>query len=74
MGGRLGHFVGLDFNRGIHDDRSRITDAEKARLVPTAAWVVIEGQGERVTENERGGHRRASCCLRSMIGHLAYCM
>lgn len=65
MGGRLGHFVGLDFDRGTHDDRST-ADAEKARLVPAArdAWAAIEGQGERVTENERGGHRRACvCCL-----------
>lgn len=55
VGGRLGHFVGLDFDRGIRDDRST-ADTEKARLVPTTAWAVIEGQGERVTENERGGH------------------
>lgn len=68
VGGRLGHFVSLDFDCGIHDDRS-IADAEKARLVPTTrddAWAAIEGQGERVIENERGGHRRA-CIL------LSYC-
>lgn len=48
--------------RRPHDDRSA-ADAEKA-LVPSRcsaavrnAWAAIEGQGERVTENEQGGRR-----------------
>lgn len=71
MGGQAdGTTAGLDFDReppwGPHD---RYADAEKARLVAArSAWAAIEGQGERVTENEQGGRRTCACvraCMRA---------
>lgn len=53
------------------NDRSRIADAEKARLVPTA-WAGY--RRTRRTSDWKRARRPPSSCLRSMIGHLACCM
>lgn len=65
MGGRLGHFIGLDFDCGIRRSIHRGCRKSTSRPDATArdAWAAIEGQGERVTENERGGHHRTRVLL-----------
>lgn len=70
--------IGTDFDRGVSERRSSYREwRKKSRLVSqwwerNTAWAVIEGQGERVTENERGGGRVRACvrrvCLAAVHG------